>query len=325
MVALQLATTVGWIAVCVLVALAVLVAALGIAKAFGARPSRGLVTRLAVGVGAAAVIVPVAGLVIYTQLNDDAPDEFDHDDLAELVSGGVPASTTGVLLAGFGTGLGAETADTADTADTGVPADGATECADESATAEPAPSAVAPEGALDGEWVVAEGSEFGYRIPEILAGVETEAVGRGTEIAGSFTAAGSEVTAACFVVQVASITSDESMRDGQFTGRIMETSEYPTATFVLTEPIVLDDVPEVGGDPVSAEAAGDLTLHGVTRSVTFEVVVQAGEGDGDGVLIGVLGQIPVVFSDYDIDDPSAGPAQVGDEGTLEFLLAFEQA
>jgi len=173
---------------------------------------------------------------------------------------------------------------------------------------------------FDGEWTVTADSEFGYRVAEVLAGIETEAVGRGNEISGSFTVAGTEITDACFVVQVASITSDESMRDGQFNGRIMETGTYPTATLALAEPIVLDGLPEVGGDAITASATGDLTLHGVTTTVTFEVTVQAGDD-----VIGVLGAIPVAFADYDIDDPSGGPAQVGDEGVLEFLLAFEPA
>jgi polyisoprenoid-binding protein YceI len=308
MVALQLATTVFWIAVCLVVALAVLAVVVGVARALGARPSRTLVTRLALGVGAAAMIVPVAGIVVYTQFINDPEPAFDNDDLAELVTGGgASSSTAGVLLAGVGAWRTSESA-----------------ASTNAASSEPAASE-ASAGSLDGEWVVAEGSEFGYRIPETLAGVETEAVGRGTEIAGSFRAAGDEVTEACLVVQVASITSDESMRDGQFNGRIMETAEFPTATFVLTEAIVLDEVPEVGGEAVTAEVTGDLTLHGVTRSVTFEITAQAGEVDGDGVVVGVLGQIPVTFSDYEIDDPSGGPAQVGDEGTLEFLLAFEQA
>ena len=201
----------------------------------------------------------------------------------------------------------------------------AAECAEASATAGssvPDDTTATTQGAegFDGEWAVTPDSEFGYRVPENLAGVDSEAVGRGSEIAGSFTVSGNEVTDACFVVQVASITSSESMRDGQFNSRIMETATYPTATFVLTEPIVLDPLPEVGGDAVTATATGDLTLHGVTNPVTFEVTVQAGED-----VVGVLGEIPVVFADYDIADPSGGPAEVGDDGVLEFLLAFEPA
>ena len=37
----------------------------------------------------------------------------------------------------------------------------------------------------------------------------------------------------------------------------------------------------------------------------------------------VTGSIPITFADYGIDNPSFGPASVGDDGTLEFLLVFE--
>ena len=32
----------------------------------------------------------------------------------------------------------------------------------------------------------------------------------------------------------------------------------------------------------------------------------------------------MTFSDYDIDDPSGGPASVGDDGELEVLLVFSR-
>jgi hypothetical protein len=39
-------------------------------------------------------------------------------------------------------------------------------------------------------------------------------------------------------------------------------------------------------------------------------------------LIAVQGNIPVTFSDYGIDNPSGGPARVGNDGQLAFVLAF---
>ena len=42
---------------------------------------------------------------------------------------------------------------------------------------------------------------------------------------------GAIVTDASFTVDMTTVTSDESRRDAQFDGRIMETSVYPTATF----------------------------------------------------------------------------------------------
>jgi hypothetical protein len=41
-----------------------------------------------------------------------------------------------------------------------------------------------------------------------------------------------------------------------------------------------------------------------------------------GNTIKVNGSIPVTFSDYGIDNPSGGPATVGDTGTIEYLITF---
>lgn len=299
----------------------------------GAVPSRRVLTRLAVGVGAASLVVPVAAIVVYTQFINDPEPKLDTNDLADLVGGGDSVSTSSAGVVAINAAMFTASADTTEPNDEATSSsEPAAECAAESAatgssvpadttaTTESADTSAESAEGFDGAWTATADSEFGYRVAEILVGVETEAVGRGSEIAGSFTVSGTEITDACFVVQVASITSDESMRDGQFNSRIMETETYPTATFVLTDPIDLDALPEVGGDAITATAAGDLTLHGVTNAVTFEVTVQAGDD-----VIGVLGEIPVVFADYDIADPSGGPAEVGDDGVLEFLLAFEPA
>jgi polyisoprenoid-binding protein YceI len=115
------------------------------------------------------------------------------------------------------------------------------------------------------------------------------------------------------------VKSDQSQRDRQFQGRIMDTSQYPTSTFALTKPITLGSIP-ADGVIVTETASGTLTLHGTTRSVTFTVQARR-----SGSTISVSGSIPVVFANYNIDNPSGGPAQTSDNGTLEFLLNFTHA
>ena len=49
--------------------------------------------------------------------------------------------------------------------------------------------------------------------------------------------------------------------------------------------------------------------------------------DGDALTVtavsnAVNGTVTVTFADYDIDDPSGGPASVGSDGELEVLLVF---
>ena len=144
-------------------------------------------------------------------------------------------------------------------------------------------------------------------------------MGRTTQITGSLVVDGTQVTDAGFVVDVASIESDEGRRDGQFRGRIMSTDEFPTATFTLTEPIELG-TEAIEGAVVETTATGDLTLRGVTNPVTFDVSARLENGR-----IGVLGNIPVVFADYAIANPSVGGITTEDNGLLEFVLVFEPA
>ena len=177
----------------------------------------------------------------------------------------------------------------------------------------------APLASLDGSWMIADGSEVGYRIKEVLFGQDATAVGRTSAITGSLSVAGTTVRSASFEVDVASISSERSQRDSQFRGRIMEVSQFPTATFTLTSTIELGSVPK-NRKPIHASATGDLTLHGVTKAVTFDVTAQL-----NGSAIELQGTITVTFTDYGIDDPSGGPATVGDTGEMEFLLILAKS
>ncbi|MEM8745724.1 MAG: YceI family protein [Actinomycetota bacterium] len=253
-------------------------------------PRRWPVTRIvkwAIGLVLGAVALMYAGIFFYATVLNDAPDALDSGDLsAALVEEPVSEPTSGNVAA---------------------PAD--------------EPAAVASAPGIDGVWTPSDASEFGYRVDEVLSGVNVTAVGRSNQIAGELsidgTTADIDVT-----VQVADIRSDNGSRDGQFRGRIMSADEFPTASFVTTQPIDFGELPSAG-DQVTVTATGDLTLRGVTRSVTFDVTAEiAATADGDR--IGVLGSIPVVFDDFGIPEPSVGSISVEDNGLIEFVLVFER-
>ena len=173
---------------------------------------------------------------------------------------------------------------------------------------------------VDGTWSVSSGSVVGYRVHETLLGQSNTATGRTTSVTGSLTVAGDTVTSGSFSADLTSVASDKSQRDHQFQGRIMNTATYPTATFKLTQPIALGSEP-ADGVTVTKQATGDLTLHGVTKSITFAVSVKK-----TGSTIAASGSVPIVFADYNIANPSfAGTVTTDDHGTLEFLLNFTRA
>ena len=99
----------------------------------------------------------------------------------------------------------------------------------------------------------------------------------------------------------------------------METSRFPTATFELTQPVDFGAVP-ANLTEIPVTATGKLTLHGVTKAVTADLKARL-----NGSKLEVNGTIPITFSDYNIDNPSGGPATVGDTGEIEVLLVFEKA
>ena len=172
---------------------------------------------------------------------------------------------------------------------------------------------------LNGTWNVGSGSVAGYRVNEDLVGQHTTAVGRTNEIWGSLEVSGSRVTSGKFTVAMASVKSDQSQRNAQFDGRIMDVSSYPTATFMLTSPIELSSPPSTG---VTKQymASGTLDLHGVSRSVTFPLQVEL-----QGSNVDVLADITVPFARWNIANPSIGGfVTTADQGTLEVLLILTQ-
>jgi len=166
-----------------------------------------------------------------------------------------------------------------------------------------------------GTYHVGTGSQAGYRVTEVLVGQHTTAVGRTKEIWGSVTVSGATVTAGTFTVEMASVKSDQSGRNAQFDGRIMDVARYPTATLTLTRPIALGSVPAVGAR-ATYTATGNLDLHGVTRQVTFTLSAERTAGG-----IYVLADVPVTFAEWDITNPSVGGlVTTASSGTLEVLV-----
>ncbi len=186
-----------------------------------------------------------------------------------------------------------------------------------------ATTAAAPASAddpLSGTWSVDPAGDIyvGYRVEEVIAGVNTTATGRTTQVTGTTTFDGLTLSAAEFTADVASMSSDQSRRDAQFTGRLMQVAQFPTASFELTKPVELPGVP-AEAEVTTVSATGDLTLHGVTRPVTFDLQGFIAQGR-----ITVTGSIPILFADYAIEEPSTGPVKTEDNGLLEFLLVLSK-
>jgi polyisoprenoid-binding protein YceI len=175
---------------------------------------------------------------------------------------------------------------------------------------------------LAGTWTIAPGSEsfVGYRVQEELATIGTfTAVGRTQNVTGTLEFDGEAITAVQVTADLTTLASDSNMRDGQLKRQALETNTYPTATFVLTSTIELDEIP-AEGETLSATAVGDLTLHGVTRSVSIPLEGQLVNG-----FVVVVGSLDIKFADFGIQKPtSQAVLGVEDHGLLELQLIFQQ-
>ena len=208
-----------------------------------------------------------------------------------------------------------------------TPAASAAASATSAAPASSPATSTAVDGDVAGTWNVATGSVAGYRVREKLANLpaESDAVGRTDQVTGSITVVSdgttTTLTAASLSVDMASLASDESRRDNRLRREGLETDTFPTATFTLTAPV---EVPAAALDRTASDVTltGDLTVHGVTKSVQIPAQAQLVDGT-----IQVAGSITFPLSDYGIVAPNIGRfiVSIADDGTLEFLVNFSKS
>ena len=173
---------------------------------------------------------------------------------------------------------------------------------------------------ISGDWKLIAESQVGYRIKERIALKTFETVGRSSEVTGSLKILDSEITQTTFEVDMKTFQSDSGGRDAQFNGRIMDTEKYPTANFVLTEPITLVEKP-INGLTIKNAATGNLTIRGTTKEVTLPL-----SSTLQNSVITVIGQIQIQFDEWKIPNPSVPLVFIYTEPNciLEFSLKFEK-
>jgi polyisoprenoid-binding protein YceI len=193
-------------------------------------------------------------------------------------------------------------------------------------TLAPASAASIDAASIPGSWKIAANSIVGYRVRERLASLsaDSDAVGRTSSITGTATIAASggavSVTDGEFTVDMTTIASDRQMRDNRLRSDGIQTDSFPTSTFKLSQPVA---IPAAGltGAAVDVTLHGDLTLHGVTKTVDIPAKAQL-----SGTLIQIAGSLSFPFSDYEIHAPNIGGfVAVQDTGTLEFLINLAKA
>jgi polyisoprenoid-binding protein YceI len=182
-------------------------------------------------------------------------------------------------------------------------------------TSAPAPApGPAPAAGLDGTWKVGSGSQAGYRVNQNLAGQTATTVGRTQAVTGSATVSGGQLTAGTITVNLAKLVTNEAERDEHVREGILETDQYPTAVFTLTQPAPLGAI--TPGQATQVPATGNLTIHGVTKPAVVNLAVRQ-----TGATLSVQGTTSITLAAYGVEPPTT----IAPTGQIEFLLQLSQA
>ncbi len=126
--------------------------------------------------------------------------------------------------------------------------------------------------------IVPDQSEARYRVREQLANLQfpSDAIGRTKAISGTiaFARDGSIISSASkLTVDLTTLRSNEQRRDNFIKTNTLEVSRYPTAEFVPREARGLPWPLPASGE-TTFQLVGDMTVHGTTRPVIWEVTAK---------------------------------------------------
>lgn len=178
---------------------------------------------------------------------------------------------------------------------------------------------------IDGNWEAASGpdTQAGYRIEEVLAGLNKTATARTPGVAAALKITDARVVSTEVTVDMTGLVSTDDTpgterRDAYVQGIALETATFAQSSFELAEPIDLGSVEQ--GKRLTFDAVGDLTLHGVIKRVTVPLEARWNQDD----TIDVVGSLEILLPDYKITPPDLGFVKVAERGTFEFKLRLER-
>jgi len=151
---------------------------------------------------------------------------------------------------------------------------------------------------------ITAGTKARYKVTEQLAGISfpSDAVGTTEAITGSIVinpdgsiGAGSKI-----VVDLKSLTSDQPQRDNYIQTRTLQTDKFPLLEVVPKRAVGLPSPMPAGNQAqFGFQLIGDLTLHGVTKEVTWNVIAVLGAAQVGGRAITTID-----FATFDMTKPT---------------------
>lgn len=157
--------------------------------------------------------------------------------------------------------------------------------------------------------IASDESEVRFRINEVLIGNPTEVIGITKQVGGDVIVNFADPPASQLgeiAINARTFKTDTEFRDQSIRGQILQTSqaENEFIRFAPTELLSMATDPVSVGETVVFDVVGDLTIKGVTNTVTFNVSVTIESEDR----ISGTASTQILYPDYDISIQA--PAQV---------------
>lgn len=154
-----------------------------------------------------------------------------------------------------------------------------------------------------------------YAVDEVLFGNSVITKGSTSDVDGEFTLTVQDgkpiFSLSNLTVNLQSLASDNAMRDQMIQRQWLESSKYPTATFVATS---VENLPSdsQAGQTYNFQVTGDMTIRDITKQVTFDVSVTV---NGDS--LSGTGTTQIYMQDFGFDPPEIlGRFTVSDPATI---------
>jgi polyisoprenoid-binding protein YceI len=163
---------------------------------------------------------------------------------------------------------------------------------------------LAPTGSGKVFTIDSSGSEASFSIVEVLFGQPNTVVGKTSQVAGQIQVDQddpSKSTVGQIKVDLTGLKTDSNLRNNTIQGRILETGNSGNQ-FATFTPKSISELPEsvTVGQPFSFKITGDLTIHGVTRSATFDTTATL---QSDSKLSGQAQTMLNSYKDFNISIP----------------------
>ncbi len=166
-------------------------------------------------------------------------------------------------------------------------------------------------------------SSASFKVREQLASrnLPSDAIGKTSDISGNMVLNPDgtiDTSVSKIVVNMATLQSDSAMRDGYLRRAILQTDQFPNATFVPTKIIGVD--PLTASGQVKFQVTGNLTIKDVTKPVTWDVTGSVQNGQATGVATTTF-----TFEDFNLPQPRVSVVlSVVDSITLEVDLTCQR-